>query len=78
MDDDMALPEEAPEDMKAAAAAEFSLVEGLVREAARAKAGGGEGRLSCVPFTRARVCMYFFKLSKPLPHVSSLSPPTNV
>ena len=49
MDDDMALPEEAPEDMKAAAAAEFSLVEGLVREAARAKAGSGggvEGRLA--------------------------------
>ena len=39
----MALPEEAPEDMKAAAAAEFSLVEGLVREAARAKAGKGGG-----------------------------------
>ena len=49
VDDDMALPEEAPEDMKAAAAAEFSLVEGLVREAARAKAGSGggvEGRLA--------------------------------
>ena len=31
------LPEEAPDDPKAAAAAESSLVEGLVREASRAK-----------------------------------------
>lgn len=37
VEDDMALPEEAPEDMKAAMAEEFTLVEGLVREAAEAK-----------------------------------------
>ena len=39
----MALPEDAPEDMGAAFQAEFSLVEGLVREAARAK-GDAVGR----------------------------------
>ena len=33
----MALPEEAPEDMRAAAQEEISLVEGLVREASVAK-----------------------------------------
>ena len=37
IEDDMALPEGAPEDMRAAAQEEFTLVEGLVREAARAK-----------------------------------------
>ena len=37
MDDDMALPEGAPEDMRAAAQEEISLVEGLVREASEAK-----------------------------------------
>ena len=37
VDDDMALPEEAPEDMRAAAQEEISLVEGLVREASDAK-----------------------------------------
>ena len=37
IEDDMALPDEAPEDMRAAAQEEFTLVEGLVREAAQAK-----------------------------------------
>ena len=37
IEDDMALPEGAPEDMRAAAQEEFTLVEGLVREAAQAK-----------------------------------------
>ena len=37
VDDDMALPEGAPEDMRAAAQEEISLVEGLVREASEAK-----------------------------------------
>jgi ribonuclease Z len=37
VEDDMALPEGAPEDMRAAAQEEFTLVEGLVREASEAK-----------------------------------------
>ena len=44
---DMALPDCAPEDMRAAAQDEFNLVEGLVREAAQAK-GDSRGR---APYT---------------------------